>query len=65
MMTWNSLQEVTAVMPNLHHVEFGYNHLTMLDLSTPEQNTIQVLNLDSNECYDWLNICKALKSYKA
>jgi hypothetical protein len=64
-MTWREVQEVTALMPHLRSLEFGYNCLTSLELAVSPQPTIQVLNLDSNECHDWFQICQALHPYSA
>ena len=63
--TWQEMQEVTAQMPNLRLVEMGYNRLTTLSSSGPIDSKIQVINLDTNECRDWSNICQALKPYVA
>ena len=64
-MTWRELQNLFTFMPNLRHVEFGYNDLTTLDASSTVHPTIQTLNLDSNQCHSWLNVCQALQNYTA
>ncbi|KAH7923561.1 hypothetical protein BV22DRAFT_1092713 [Leucogyrophana mollusca] len=66
MMTWEELTIVTAFMPKLQLVEFGYNHLSHISSSKPPQETvtaIKVLNLDGNELGDWLHLCEALECY--
>jgi hypothetical protein len=63
LMTWREMQEITALMPNLRLVEMGYNRLTSLSSFDPIKSTIQVINLDTNQCRDWAHICQALKPY--
>ncbi|KAG5636409.1 hypothetical protein H0H81_008149 [Sphagnurus paluster] len=66
-MTWPEMQTVTAAMPKLRLVEMGHNSLVQLqteDSSPTSNNTIQVINLDSNNCSDWTHIWKSLSYYK-
>lgn len=67
MITWQEIQEVIVVMPNLRLLEIGYNHLTYLSLAdhplAPAQSSIQAINLDSNECHGWSHICQTFHRY--
>jgi len=64
LMTWQQMQEVTVLMPNLRLVEMGYNRLSTLSTSfVPIESKIQVINLDTNECSDWTHIRQAVKLY--
>ncbi|GLB34783.1 putative CAP_GLY [Lyophyllum shimeji] len=67
LLTWLEMQTATAAMPNLRLIEMGYNSLTRLQTATdkhPSRNdTIQVINLDSNACSDWMNIRESLSHY--
>ncbi|KAG6851293.1 hypothetical protein H0H93_011729 [Arthromyces matolae] len=66
MMSWSEMQTVTAVMPSLEVIEFGYNNLTSLlttDSVVTANQTLRVLNLDSNACSNWLLISKAIRHY--
>jgi hypothetical protein len=68
MMTWREFQDVAIFMPNLRLVEFGHNHLTTLsppDPLTTFESNIETINLDSNMCHDWHQICEALRSYQS
>ena len=66
MMTWDEMQTITASMPQILAVEFGYNSLTKLvssfqaDLS---QSKVQSINLDSNMLGDWIHICTSIRPY--
>jgi Leucine-rich repeat (LRR) protein len=62
------MQDVTAVMPNLRLVEIGYNNLSrlsVLDNPPANESTIQTINLDSNECHDWVHICGSVGPYNS
>ncbi|KAF5380808.1 hypothetical protein D9615_004115 [Tricholomella constricta] len=65
-LTWQEIQTAIAAMPNLELVEMGYNSLTHLQTggkSPPPNNTVRVINLDSNACSDWVHIWKSLEHY--
>ena len=68
-MTWPETQVVIAFMPNLRVVEMGYNSLTRLqsqhDTEAPHNDALQILNLDSNFCSDWIDIWNALEQYRS
>ncbi|KAJ6531237.1 hypothetical protein B0H19DRAFT_1190890 [Mycena capillaripes] len=62
--TWNEMQQVTASMPVLRIVEIGYNLIDELSSDDLIQgSTIETINLDSNDCRDWVQICDALRPY--
>jgi tubulin-specific chaperone E len=66
LMTWFEMQTAIAGMPNLRLVEMGYNKLATLsttDNSFPDNKVLQVINLDSNTCSDWVHVCKSLHQY--
>ncbi|KAF8077772.1 hypothetical protein FPV67DRAFT_1402566 [Lyophyllum atratum] len=67
MLTWLEMQTAIAAMPNLRILEMGYNRLTHLQIPgakyPPPNNTVQVINLDSNACSDWVHIWKSLNHY--
>ncbi|RDB21426.1 Tubulin-specific chaperone E [Hypsizygus marmoreus] len=61
--TWAEMKSIVAVMPRLRLVEMGYNGLTHLqsqDDEPLENNNVQVINLDSNMCSDWVHLVKSL-----
>ena len=70
-MTWPETQVVIDFMPNLHVVEMGYNSLTRLKTQNvigaraPHNDALQVINLDSNFCHDWIDIWNALEQYRS
>lgn len=66
LITWLEMQTAIADMPNLRLVEMGYNKLATLsplDNSLPTNGALQVINLDSNLCSDWVNVCESLQQY--
>lgn len=67
MLTWLEMQTATAAMPNLRLIEMGHNSLTRLqtmkDKSPPPNDAVQLINLDSNACSDWVHIWKSLNHY--
>ncbi|KAJ7149343.1 hypothetical protein C8R46DRAFT_1179791 [Mycena filopes] len=67
LITWREMQQVTASMPVLRIVEIGYNLIDDLTSSDDpfRTSTIQTLNLDTNECRDWIHICESLRSYSS
>lgn len=68
MTSWQEMQRVTAMMPNLRLVEMGYNRLERLcdpDNPANNNNTIQTINLDTNECRDWVHLCRTLEQYSS
>ncbi|KAJ7137777.1 outer arm dynein light chain 1 [Mycena epipterygia] len=64
LMTWREMQRVTAAMPVLKIVEMGYNLIDQLSSGDPVQGSaIENINLDSNDCHDWVHICDSLRPY--
>lgn len=66
MTTWQEMQEITSMMPRLLVIEMGYNRLSYLSSPGPSLaigSNIQVINLDSNFCHDWVHLCEALIPY--
>ncbi|KAF8636511.1 hypothetical protein AX17_003325 [Amanita inopinata Kibby_2008] len=64
MTTWPALTTIISIMPRLRLVEMGYNRLSRL--LTNESSTctsIQTINLDGNECGDWINLCDCFGKY--
>ncbi|KAJ7685581.1 hypothetical protein DFH06DRAFT_1358117 [Mycena polygramma] len=62
--TWAEMQQVTAAMPVLKIVEIGYNHIDELySGELIRGSTIETINLDSNECRDWVQICNSVRPY--
>lgn len=62
--TWREMQRVTAAMPVLKIVEMGYNLIDQLFSDDPVQgSTIENINLDTNDCHDWVHICDSLRPY--
>jgi len=68
-MTWPETQVVFAFMPNLRVVEMGYNSLTRLRsqdvIGGPHNDALQVINLDSNSCFDWIDIWNSIEQYRS
>jgi hypothetical protein len=53
-------------MPALSHAELGFNRLSHLFISAlppAPSNSLETLNLDSNQCNDWADICSALAMF--
>lgn len=64
--TWKEMQQVTAAMPFLRIVELGYNLITELSpADLVQESAIETINLDSNNCHDWVHICESLGSYSS
>lgn len=67
--TWAEIEKITAFMPVLRLVELGYNFLTSLqtreDVPPDDSNTIQIINLDTNACSDWIDISESLQRYSS
>jgi hypothetical protein len=66
LMTWLDMQAAIADMPNLRLVEMGYNRLASLstpDAYFPDNRALQVINLDSNVCSEWVHVCNSLHQY--
>ncbi|KAJ7481176.1 hypothetical protein B0H11DRAFT_2157842 [Mycena galericulata] len=63
--TWKEMKQVTATMPVLRIVEMGYNLIDELSSGEPVQvgSAIETINLDSNDCHDWVHICDSLRPY--
>ncbi|KAJ6618857.1 hypothetical protein B0H10DRAFT_2217348 [Mycena sp. CBHHK59/15] len=66
LMTWEEMQQVTASMPVLCIVEMGYNFIEKLSsVETNKGSTVETINLDSNNCRDWVHICESLRPYSS
>jgi hypothetical protein len=66
LMTWSDMQAAIADMPNLRIVEMGYNRLASLSTPAthlPDNRALQVINLDSNVCSDWVHVYNSLRQY--
>ena len=56
---------IISYMPDLKHVEMGYNRLQSLSsdgCQRPTQCSLELVNLDNNRLEDWTEIVAALKS---
>ncbi|KAJ7632998.1 hypothetical protein FB45DRAFT_914126 [Roridomyces roridus] len=62
LITWPEVKQVTSVMPALRVVELGYNLISKLS-SGGESSALESINLDSNECNDWVHICDCFQHY--
>ncbi|CAL1705710.1 unnamed protein product [Somion occarium] len=71
MTTWYELRVVIRYMPELQHVEVGYNRLRALEIPNQlskdlfEHPNIRSINFDSNELHCWAEICEALRPITA
>ncbi|THH19470.1 hypothetical protein EW146_g1699 [Bondarzewia mesenterica] len=66
LLTWQAVLNVLSLIPALHQLEFGYNRLTSLASEKyPEtsSSSLELLNLDSNDLADWIDICQALQNF--
>lgn len=66
LITWHEMQTVLTSMPKIQLIELGYNQLTFLSTAddySPHDGALQVINLDSNTCSDWVHVCKSLHQY--
>lgn len=64
-LSWAEMQAITSIMPNLQHIEMGYNHLSRLSggMIRPHDSNIRVINLDTNNCSDWVHLCASFTEY--
>lgn len=63
---WPEFLTLLDHMSSVTYVEMGLNRLT--ELPTPKGASehsyrIKVLNLDSNQLHDWVDLCNALKHF--
>ncbi|TFK76354.1 hypothetical protein BDN72DRAFT_830912 [Pluteus cervinus] len=64
MTTWGELGQLMCVMPQLRLAEMGYNRISHLTSPMTHQvSTIETVNLDSNLCQNWIDVCQSLKNY--
>ena len=64
-LSWAEMQAITSTMPNLQLIEMGYNCLSRLSdgVIPPHDCNIQVINLDTNNCSDWIHLCASFSKY--
>ena len=64
-LSWAEMQAITSVMPKLQLIEMGYNHLSRLSggMIRPHDCNVQVINLDTNDCSDWVHLCASFSEY--
>ncbi|KAJ7766787.1 hypothetical protein B0H16DRAFT_1309252 [Mycena metata] len=67
LITWQEMQQVTSTMPVLRIVEIGYNLIDDLTSSNAlfQASTIETLNLDTNDCRDWIHIYDSIRVYSS
>ena len=64
-LSWAEIQAITTIMPKLQLIEMGYNHLSRLSggMIRPHDCNVQVINLDTNNCSDWVHLCASFREY--
>ena len=64
-LSWAEMQAITSIMPKLQLIEMGYNHLSRLSggMIRPHDCNVQVINLDTNNCSDWVHLCASFSEY--
>jgi len=64
-LSWTEMQTITSTMPKLQSIEMGYNHLSHLSggVIRPYDCNVQVINLDTNNCSDWVHLCASFREY--
>lgn len=64
-LSWADMQAITSIMPNLQHIEMGHNHLSHLSggMIKPHDSNVRVINLDTNNCSDWIHLCASFTEY--
>ena len=64
-LSWTEMQTITSNMPKLQLIEMGYNCLSRLSdgMIRPHDCNIQVINLDTNNCSDWVHLCASFSEY--
>lgn len=67
LLSWTEMQAITSVMPKLQAIEMGYNQLSCLSdgVIRPYGCNIQVINLDTNNCSDWVHLCASFSEYRS
>ncbi|KAF8892438.1 hypothetical protein BD779DRAFT_1621101 [Infundibulicybe gibba] len=65
--TWPEMQMIIANMPKLQVVEMGHNQLEILPIADPaltDGSSVLAINLDSNKCQNWIDLCCSVAQYK-
>ncbi|KAI0306717.1 hypothetical protein B0F90DRAFT_1623181 [Multifurca ochricompacta] len=66
LMAWQAIVDIVALVPNLKHLEAGYNRLQSLTLHYPGPMKLAptIINLDCNQLSDWAETCQALLPFQ-
>ena len=64
-LSWAEMQAIASIMPKLQLIEMGYNNLSRLSggMIRPHDCNVQVINLDTNNCFDWVHLCASFGEY--
>jgi hypothetical protein len=64
-LSWAEMQAITSIMPKLQLIEMGYNQLSRLSggMIRPHDCNVQAINLDTNNCSDWVHLCASFSEY--
>ncbi|KAF8798138.1 RNI-like protein [Phlegmacium glaucopus] len=65
-LSWTEIQTITSTMPKLQLIEMGYNQLSCLSgVIRSYDCNVQVINLDTNNCSDWVHLCTSFSEYRS